>query len=170
MAVNMETNDGEPRGVGGWLGFFVITIALLGPLRLVVTASISLYGDPQVAAAYGATWPRIQMAEWAIIAGSLLVHWFVAWRLWKVHVWSSVRIALAGIWALAIGGTLLDLLAVSLIAGIPFDALAGATLGPKTVQPFFFCALWTAYFLRSERVANTYARAATGEGVAEVFR
>jgi len=32
-----------------------------------------------------------------------------------------------------------------------------------------FCLIWTAYLLRSERVANTYPRHAAAEEVAEVF-
>lgn len=158
----------ELRGVGGWLGFFVVVIAILSPLRLLVTGMNNLYGDPAVAAAYGNAWPILEAAEWAIMAIVLAGFWFITWRLLKVHNWRTVRITIAGIWLLAIGSLFIELLAVSLIAGIPVsDVSAGMTA--DMIQPLIFCTIWTAYFLRSKRVANTYPRHGEADEVAGLF-
>lgn len=162
------SDETELRGVGGWLGFFVVVIAILSPLRLLISAYINLYADPQVALAYGPLWPRIQAAEWAIIGAALLVHAFIAWRLLKVHRWSSVRITIVLIWLLATGVTWIELVAVSMIAQLPLAALAEGIV-VELARPFIFCLVWTAYLLRSKRVANTYPRHAEAEEVAEVF-
>jgi len=162
------SDETELRGVGGWLGFFVVVIAIISPLRLLIGAYINLYTDPQVALAYGALWPSIQAAEWSIIGAALLVHAFITWRLLRVQRWSSVRITIVLIWLLAAGVTWIELVAVSMIAQLPLAALAdGIVL--EMARPFIFCLIWTAYLLRSERVANTYPRHAAAEEVAEVF-
>ena len=37
------------------------------------------------------------------------------------------------------------------------------------VRPLIFCVIWTAYFLVSRRVANTYRDDPVGDPLAEVF-
>ena len=45
--------------------------------------------------------------------------------------------------------------------------MAGAST--ELVRALIFGGIWTAYFLRSERVANTYARPGEPDALAEVF-
>jgi len=148
--------DDELKGVKGWLLTFVIIMTVVSPLAVLVLTIRDLYGDPLIQSAYGELWGSIEMFEWTHTIILILCGWFVGWRLVVIHNWTSVRIAIAGIWLLAVGGTLTELLGVSLIAGIPFGTLLGASVGPSLFRPLVFCTIWTAYLLKSERVANTY--------------
>jgi hypothetical protein len=164
----MAGENGELRGVGGWLRFFVIVIGVISPLQMVVMTAINLYRDPQVAAAYGDLWPMLQAAEWSIVAAAILGCWFMVWRLVRRRVRKTVWITIAGIWLLVLGTQLADLLAVSLIAAIPFGELAAAMAGGMA-KSIGFGVVWTSYFLVSKRVANTYVRNPADEEMAEVF-
>ena len=163
----MSEHVGTPAGVGGWLVFFLIGLGLLSPLMVIVSL-VGLYSDPQIAAAYGDTWPVLEMFEWLLTAGQLALLWFMTWRLLRVHVWQTVRIVIVGIWTAAIAIPILEIVGISLISGIAFDAIA-AGLVPEFIRGLIYCAIWTAYFLRSERVSNTYLRAANPDEMAEVF-
>lgn len=156
------------RGVGGWLAVFVVILGVISPIRIIVTTWTSLYGEPDLAPTYGEVWPTLVAFEWTTVAVAVLITCFLAWRLIAVHVWRSVQMVIAGIWALAIGIQLVDAIGVSLIAGIPIANLLPA-MGPEVVQPIVFCTVWTAYLLRSKRVANTYPRHAGADRAAEIF-
>lgn len=156
----------ELRGVKGWLLTFVIIVSVVSPLAVIILVTRDLYGDPYIAVAYGEIWRSIETFEWLHTVVVILACWFVAWRLVAVHNWMSVRIAIAGIWLIAVGGVLTELLGISLIAGIPFGELLGASVGPELIRPLIFCGIWTAYLLKSQRVENTYRG---GEEQAEVF-
>jgi Protein of unknown function (DUF2569) len=165
----MAFNDPDGAGVGGWLAFFVLAMAAFTPLAMVVSTYAGLYGDPGVSLAYPDSWGTIQVFEWTLAAIVVAGCWFIAWRLNYVQVWQTVRITIAGMWILTVGSMLADLVGVALITGIPFAALIGASLGPEMARPLIFSTIWTAYFLRSKRVANTYPRDSDPNQVAEVF-
>jgi len=164
----MANDDGELRGVAGWLGLFVVVIAILSPLRILITTYTSLHADPEVALAYGSLWDRLVLVEWIVSGSAVFLCWFIAWRLVARHVWSSVRIAIAGIWMLAVGYHAVEFGIVSLLTGIPIDALIEVSVA-ELIQPLFFGVLWTAYLLRSERVANTYPAGSDAAEIAGVF-
>lgn len=158
--------DDELRGVKGWLLTFVIIIAVISPVAVIILVMRDLYADPMVKASYGVLWPSIETFEWAHTAIIILAGWFVAYRLVFVHNWATVRITIAAIWVIAIGGVISEVAGVAIIAGIPVGDLLGASVGPEMVRPFIFCLIWTSYFLKSERVQNTYRG---GAEQAEVF-
>jgi hypothetical protein len=158
--------DDELRGVKGWLLTFVIIISVISPLAVIVFVMRDLYGDPLVAAAYGNLWSTVETFEWSHTAVVIAACWFVAWRLLFVQNWMSVKITIGAIWLIAVGGVLSELGGVSLITGIPMGMLLDASIGPELIRPIVFCLIWTAYFLKSERVQNTYRG---GGEQAEVF-
>jgi hypothetical protein len=61
---------------------------------------------------------------------------------------------------------LTELMGVALISGAPVGMLIGYDARPLG-QSLFFSLLWSAYLLRSKRVANTYER--EDAQVGEVF-
>lgn len=156
-----------PSGVGGWLGFFVVALGLLSPGAALVQM-LGLYSDPAIAATFGEAWGPTQVAEWTAFALSVAGCWYLVWRLLNVQTRKTVRIVLAGIWLLSIGGLALDFFIVSLGSGLPFGTLLAAG-GVDTVRPIVFCGIWTAYFLLSRRVANTYRDDPEGDALADVF-
>jgi hypothetical protein len=162
----MAYGDPDGAGIGGWLAFFVLVMAVLTPLAMVFTTATALYGDSAIALAYPGAWGVIQTYEWSLAAIVIAGCWYIAWRLTKVQVWRTVQITIIGIWLLSVGSLFADLVGISLITGLPVSALA-ASVGAQIARPFVFGALWTGYFLRSKRVANTYRRYETE--VAEIF-
>ena len=161
----MAYDDSELRGIGGWLAFLIVVLAVFTPIRIVLE-TVGLYADPQIASAFGPRWPAVQAAEIAISAIAMIGAWFVAWRLNKVHNWQTIRIAIAGLWLLALGSTVLEYAAISLIGGIPIGALfEGSAM--DVVRALVFASAWTAYLLRSRRVANTYSE--PEEAIGDVF-
>jgi len=163
----MAYGDPDGGGVGGWLAFLVLVLAVFRPLAVLVSTVANLYGDPNVALAYGAVWPTVQAFEWLLNAAMIGGCWYLAWRLYYRPVWRTVPITIAGIWLVSVAYQLIDLAGVSVISGAPFGLLIGYVVRPL-VQSVIFSALWTAYLLRSKRVANTYLRHDERE-VAEVF-
>lgn len=154
-------------GIGGWLLFFLLALGLFSPLTTLATV-ISTVADPAVAAAYGDHWASVRLAEWLLVAFFIGGAWFLVWRLIYVRTWQTVRLVIAGIWILQVGGLFAELVFISWIAGIEFGALVGE-MGAEAVRPFVFCTVWTLYFLKSERVANTYPRHGAEDELAEVF-
>jgi hypothetical protein len=143
-------------GIGGWLKFFVFSMLVLSPLTVTARLAISLYGDPRVAAFYGERWIVAQVTEWSIIALSVGICWYVGYRLLRVRTRQTVRLAIAGIWTLGIPVILLEGVLIALIADRSVGDLV-ASLAPEFIRPTIFAVIWTGYFLRSQRVANTYA-------------
>ena len=162
------SESGELVGIGGWLATFIVIMAVISPVRVLVTTWANLYGDPSVAAAYAETWRAIEAYEWTLATVVVAISWFLVWRLVKVRAWKTVKLVIAGIWALAIGLQLAEFLGVALIGRVSVELVLPA-LFPGVLQPIVFCTIWTAYLLRSERVANTYPRHGDAEQVAGVF-
>ena len=163
----MAYSDG-PRGIGGWLGFFLITLGVIGPLRILINA-YGLFADPRIAAAYGDRWTMLAAAEAILIVLNLGALAFLVWRFFAHRTWQTVRICIAGIWLLPIVVTVLETLAVTLVGGIAAGPLIAQML-PDMFQALIYATIWTAYLLRSVRVANTYPRADADEAaLTQVF-
>jgi hypothetical protein len=158
--------DGELRGVGGWLLFFIVIMAVISPVYAVVQVLRELYGAPFAGLDQDPLVSATRTFAWALIAVSTAICWFVAYRLISVHNWASVKLAIAGIWIVGVGGMVAEYAGVVLITGVPLGALLAET-GPRgVIQPVVFGLIWTSYLLKSERVANTYRGA---QEQAEVF-
>jgi hypothetical protein len=155
-------------GVGGWLAFFVISLTVFTPLAMGAGTAANLYGDPATAVAYGDSWRALETFEWTLSALVVALAWYMAWRLMKVEVWRTVRIVIAGIWLIGVGSVVAEALGVWLVGGMSFDLAVGA-IGPELIRPSIYGTIWTAYFLRSQRVANTYVKDADANDMAEVF-
>src|ERR1700742_863008 len=104
----MAYGDPDGGGVGGWLAFLVLVLAVLRPLAVLVSTASNLYGDPNVALAYGAAWPTIQGFEWLLTAAMIGTCWYLAWRLNYRLVWRTVPITIAGIWLASFAYQLID--------------------------------------------------------------
>ena len=164
----MATRDPNLVGVGGWLLFFVIVLAVLSPLRLVVETAMLLAEEAELAAVFGESFDSVVRFEWALAALIIGVFWFLAWRLVKVHVWRSVQLTIAGIWLMGPVAGLAEVALIAAMVEVPAGDLS-AGIGVALLQPTVFCIVWTAYLLKSERVANTYLKPGHVRDVGEVF-
>jgi len=165
----MAFNDPGGDGVAGWLAFFVVVIGLLSPLRILISVYSGLYGDPAAASFFAEVWTRLQAFEWTMAALSIAGCWYIVWRLFNVQRWSTVRVTIVGIWLLGVGLLLVDSLGAALIAGISPGVVMAEIPPQELVQPLIFGSIWTAYFLLSKRVANTYPRHPEHEELREPF-
>ena len=161
----MSYSDDQLRGGGGWLALLVIILAVFTPLRVAIDM-FAIYSDPTIAAAFGSAWPAAQAFELTLAAVNVAGALYMAWRLNSVHEPKTVRIVIAGLWLLAVGLAVVEILAVSVLSGVSFGVILAGT-GADLVRGVVFATIWTAYLLRSRRVANTYA--APDEEVSEVF-
>ena len=158
--------DGELRGVGGWLAVFIVIVTAISPLYGVFQVYSSLYRGPLAGAGDFPVIATLRTFEWSLVGATALIGWFIAYRLIAVHNWTSVQIAIGGIWIASVGGAIAEFAGVSAITGVGVDEII-AESGPRgIIQPFIFGLIWTSYLLKSERVANTYRG---GEEQAEVF-
>ncbi|HEX8669934.1 MAG TPA: DUF2569 family protein [Allosphingosinicella sp.] len=150
----MSYDERSLRGVGGWLAFLVIVLAVFTPIRVVLSV-VGIYSDSSIAAALGDNWPLLQAVELGLAAANIGIAWYLAWRLNKVHVPQTVRIVIAGLWLMTFGIIAVEFTAVVLISGIGMGALIQNSVG-DLVRSLIFCTIWTAYLRLSRRVANTY--------------
>lgn len=163
----MANDNGELHGIGGWLAFFLVTFGLVTPVATFLSV-VALVGDTQVAANFGPAWDQLVVLEWGIVGVTVAATWFAVWQFFTVHHWRTVRLAVGVLWLLAALALVVEPLGVSLLTGATFgDVFSGAAT--EFVRPLIYSSLWTAYLLKSERVANTYPPTDTDHEVVEVF-
>lgn len=144
-----DDNDTQLRGIGGWLLFFLLTFAVFTPLRATIEALMEIRGSAD---------PDVVTGTWIFLGAYLIFTWAVTAWFVIVRKPSSVWLVIAVIWVEALGGAALLLL----------DGAAGvAAMGAITA--FVYPTIWTAYLLKSERVANTYRRGPAIDDAEETF-
>jgi hypothetical protein len=157
--------DGELRGVKGWLLTFVIIMAVISPVWSAIRVYQEFYTGEAVYLPDVPMVSSIKSFTWAVVAADAVIGWIAAWRLVAVHNWRSVQIAIACIWLGSVGLAIVGYVGLTMITGLSFgDVLAES--GPRgIIQPIGFGLIWTAYLLKSERVANTYRGGADEQAV-----
>lgn len=163
----MAYTDPGGDGVGGWLGVFVVMVGIFSPLRMLI-GMVQLYSDPRIPDMDPSLWTQMQLLQWAVTILVIAICLYIVWRLFSRQYWRTVRITIALIWVLSLGSLTLQLLGFSLISGIDVAYLV-AELGVRDFIPIVLCTLWTAYFLASKRVANTYPRNPQAEEAGQIF-
>lgn len=154
-AVTPVAQEKVLQGVGGWLAFLIVSMGILSPLM-----SLSFYFRSASFQEDGSV-----MHLLAVLAGCAL---FVAgaWRLYRRHVWSSVRFAIMALWA---GSFALGALAYLFLFFVGGWQMVWAVLSGERGDLFRSLAypvIWTLYLLRSRRVRNTYRRESEMEELA----
>jgi len=144
------------RGVGGWLGFFVIGQLVLRPLRMLAELN-----DPKnmVTPIFEAQFPATATVigiEKGVNIGLLAFGLVVGFMLWKVRTPFSVKLTKI---YLIVNPIIVFLDAIALkFTDVPPSVLdelmpkAWIEVGVVTV----ICLIWFLYFTRSERVRATY--------------
>jgi hypothetical protein len=140
-------------GVGGWLAFFIITLCLNAFATLVNAFQVSAIPGT---ARFGADWTAYLALTWGLSAAKAAAFGYMAWRLNARQFAATPRIVIRGLWIVAVLPGFLDALGGMALLGLSaYDA--GRSMGTELFRPMIYAAVWTAYLLRSERVANTYA-------------
>ena len=157
----------EATGVAGWLGLLWIVLVFLLP-AFAVQQGVRLLDWPGLARFPDEAQRWIVMIEWSGAAAIAGLCWFLAWRLSRRPVWRSVEMVIAGVWVWALLIPVAKLFALALAADLPFAAMleGGAD---ALVARGVIAALWTAYLLRSRRVARTYVKPDSAREIAGAF-
>lgn len=150
----MSYRYGNVSGTGGWLAFFIATL-VLGVVVALATALFLFVGASaaQVASVFRESAYARTLATLALLRGAIYAA--VAWRLQFSRERNTPRFAIAGLWLAALGLGVGNLAAAIFWLRVPVGELS-ASLGRGLVQSLGYAVIWTAYLLRSTRVANTY--------------
>lgn len=141
-------------GVRGWLAFFVVTLILSALTGLIQPLIVKGTTTPELTMRPG--WTGYLGVLWLLTLVRTGGYTYLAWLLNARQVASTPRTVIAGLWLLALVPSLLDVLAVALLLELAFMPVLLASLAGM-IRPVVYSTLWTAYLLRSRRVANTYA-------------
>ncbi len=153
----MTNDDSRPElhGVSGWLGFLVVVLGILSPARMLIHAVGNIREIAILGQMLGPNTSTYIPFSWGLVAVSAAGSIFLAYRLLAVHRWSSVGIVITGLWCLALLPSLID----AVVSSILFPEFAGAMIPEalsSAARSSISAALWTAYLVKSKRVANTY--------------
>lgn len=163
----MAYADGEREGVGGWLVFFLVTLGLFTPLFAIGTA---LALSELAAAAFDPEPFQGAIAwKWGFVAVRCALVWFAVGRFLFIRNWTTVQIGVISLWVLAAYALAIDPVIVSPLTDLATGDLVAAPGLASFIQPIGYAAIWTAYLLNSERVANTYRPRSDDDGLAEPF-
>jgi hypothetical protein len=154
-------------GVAGWLGLLWLSLVFLTPGMTAFMAS-KLYKMPFLTALPDALFRSLEIVEWSMVAATTALCWFLAWRLSRREVWRSVEIVIAGLWVNAVAITLAEFAGLSIVTGLPLLSLLESGWA-NVARPIAIAAIWTAYLLRSKRVARTYKRHTPSHEIAAAF-
>lgn len=148
-----------PRGVGGWLAWLIIALTILNPLFSIFLLASEFGTAEHVNPALLQMPPYVQYKwfSWGLILVCCVVSIGAGYRLWKTHVWKSVREAIFSLWIIGPLSTVVLVAYLYVNFGSLIEKSMMDILG-SLFRSIFFAGLWTAYLLRSKRVRNTYAR------------
>ncbi len=149
--------DQELRGVGGWLGFLVVILGVISPIRILIETGINLNVAAEVAQSLGSNWTIYKITAWLLSLTAAACSIYLAYRLNAVRRRSTVGLVIKGMWILAFVPQLLDLLLSLALFPHLSDALMDPSLIADLTKSLIFPTVWSLYLLKSVRVANTYS-------------
>lgn len=142
-------------GVGGWLTLLIISLCAAGVIYLLY--AIGIWNDWNTSTApldtAGTCYLVVLMAEYIGVA---LLFSYLAWRLFTQEDAATPSVVIAGMWIVALAIPLANALLATVAFDVPADE-AAKILGRNVQRPLVFATIWSAYLMRSERVANTYS-------------
>ena len=152
-------------GIGGWLGFLIVGLMILGPLvglgRLFGEFSDAERQFPQLVV--NTRWSNYKQASWLILAVSVAISFSAGYRLWKIHFSESVRFAIVALWLSGPFGNLLYLTTTVVVFGSQTMSSALPEMLGGIIGSCIAAGIWTAYLVRSVRVQNTYKSSLSAE-------
>lgn len=145
-------------GIGGWLLLLIVGLMIVGPLMGFSRLSTELHNVleryPQLA--LSSQWQIYSRVSWVIFAATAAISISAGYRLWKVHLPSSVRFAVLALWFIGPAGSIL----YSVSMAFAFGLHAAEKTFPEAIGNFasscILARIWTGYLTRSIRVGNTY--------------
>lgn len=155
-----SNNRPELRGVGGWLMFFIITIMVFSPLKL-VASSLANFSDTErlypVLIGFS-PWEEYKFFNWMMAFIAIVIFVWCGWILLKHHTWASVRRTIICIWTVPILLVLGDVIAADYFLDLGPSETMGAEVTVNFAGVAIYATIWSLYLTLSRRVENTYPR------------
>jgi hypothetical protein len=159
----MTTDKKSLNGVNGWLKFYVITSAGIGPLL----GAMMLHGNLRTAERanpyilYAADWAQYKQLVWliAFLYSAMLI--WAGLRLFRERTPAAVEFAKITLWITPLLPILDALVAASQFPGASFSDYGGDTV-KHVIGAVISSAIWITYFNKSERVRITYGFGSEG--------
>jgi len=163
-----DVKKATPVGVGGWLAFLLVSLAILSPARtlfgyyrdvVLTEQNRGVSGNP--------VWEMYTAIVLALVAVGCLLFFLAAYRLYRYHVWRSVRFAIVAMWLACTGMDVIGMLLLYFVFGGEFVSMAwqdGA--GGALIKGLLYPTVWTLYLLKSQRVKKTYRKESNMEELA----
>lgn len=153
------SNTQQLSGVGGWLSLVVVGLIILGPLlglgRLTEELRSAEEAFPNLAS--NSAWHTYKQLAWTIFAATVAISISAGYRLWKIHIYESVRFAILALWLAGPAGQLAYIVAALFSFGLTTGKTALPEILVGLIGSCVVAGIWTAYLLRSARVKNTYS-------------
>lgn len=147
-------------GVGGWLYFLIISLMVLGPLKLIgqTYGSFADTLDKYPQLANNPQWQSIKLYSWCLIMVSVAFSITTGYKLWKNHERASVRFAIQNFFLIQPAITLGIYIMPAIVLGNinQLDPLSDPQALGGLIGYLIMAGVWTTYLLKSKRVANTY--------------
>lgn len=150
------TDSSELKGVGGWLGLFVVILAIISPVRIVIETYNILQTDPAIAPQLGIRWQIYKIFTWSLSLATIVAMLYFAYRLVRIHNRSTVPLVIKGLWFVAIVPIVLDFIVAAILWPDGIVEGLDATYFVPIFQSLVFSTIWSLYLAKSRRVANTY--------------
>ena len=139
----------EPRGMGGWLLFFTITLTLRGLIDLFgALGALAILVDKPGSELVLGTFATATLGLGAYTA-------WVAFAFWRLKP-NAVGLLPAYFGALLGYGLIVAILGLAPLAQTPESAKILDSWGRTAFSIVVYVAIWTTYFRKSQRVANTF--------------
>ena len=152
------TKNQNLSGIGGWLGFLIISLMVLGPLaglgKLMNEFQDAERQFPQLIT--NPQWLNYKQFSWLILTIAAALSISAGYRLWKIHFSESVRFAILALWLSGPLGNFLYFTAAVIVFGSQTMANALPEMLGGILGSCIAAGIWTAYLMRSIRVQNTY--------------
>lgn len=145
----------ESKAIDGWLLVFLALCVLTSLIYLVMFAT----ARNEMAAyefRHGPMPGALHVWSWCMAIPRIILPLLILWRMIVDRRWNTVRLAIALLWLLFVGLTLIDIAGAWLTIGLWDGAVHVAT--PRIVRGIFLAASASLYLLHAKRVAATYPR------------
>ena len=145
----------------GWATFLGISLAVLGPIRSLLTTSTSIgQAERQSPELIGnAMWTNYKTGSWISMLAFMALSVFIGYKLLRVPLRSSVKLAKYGIWIVGPLAILVVNYGVGYLSfgATIFNAESNHEVLVMFVPSVIFATLWTLYLFRSTKVKAWYA-------------